>query len=396
MLIIFPWRVDVPQERFPVMNWLILLALVAVFAVQVADYAAYEGDPGQKDEAEPLVPGITGALMLDGWELKGLFGHMWLHGGLLHLIGNMWFLWLFGNAVCAKVGNLRYLVLYVLLGVSAGVTHLLFSSGSAVGASGAINGIVGMYLVLFFENNITCYFFFWFIYYFVLRRFTVSSCWMILFWFFWDVYGAFSLSADSNVGYFAHLGGFGAGFGIAFAMCKTGWITMEFYEKSLLQWWRERRRGKKDEPAGLADDRLSMELRVEEVQVAEAPREPPPEPKPIPYLRLEDGQPDLPPEGSLRVRCSCRKEIEVSRQYAGKIVQCPRCRERVQVPREGAQRPLGTPGSASPTAAPKKGPRLYIRFACPCGRKMKVPTRYAGRSGKCPQCGATVRVPEVS
>jgi len=238
MFILLPLHVDVPQERYPFANWLIIVVTIGVFAIQVRDSARHRVDPpsytGQstrnaptaaqpsEGELEPprkmSAPGITGELMLNGWGLKGLFGYMWLHGGPLHLLGNMWFLWIFGNAVCAKVGNLIYLCLYILLGVAAGVIQLCFSSGPALGASGAINGVVGGYLVLFFENEIDCFFLFWFLLFIVIRRFAVSSFWMILFWLSWDLFGAFVLSGNSNVGYFAHLGGFAAGFAAMLAL----------------------------------------------------------------------------------------------------------------------------------------------------------------------------------
>ena len=69
-----------------------------------------ESEPKEEDEG---IPGIAGALILEGWGIKGLLGHMWLHGGIFHLIGNMWFLLVFGNAVCAKIGNLRYLLMCI-------------------------------------------------------------------------------------------------------------------------------------------------------------------------------------------------------------------------------------------------------------------------------------------
>jgi hypothetical protein len=297
----------------------------------------------------------------------------------------MWFLWLFGNAVCAKVGNLRYLFLYVFLGVAAGVTHLLFSSGPALGASGAINGVVGMYLVLFFENEITCYFFFWFIFFF-LRQFSVGSCWMILFWLSWDVFGAFAWSGDSNVAYFAHLGGFGVGFGVALAMCKMGWITMERYERSLLQWWQEWRHGPKLTAFDLPYGRLERELA--EVQ---APNEPtssaaPVKSKSAHSFSMEDGSVLPPPDGFIRVVCSCGKTIKASPQYEGKVVRCPRCKGAVRIIRADGSSAMDLKMQAQDD---------YLRFTCPCGKGIKVPARYAGRRGKCPRCGAAVRVPKV-
>lgn len=122
--------------------------------------------------------------ILDGWTIEGLLGHIWLHGGVIHLLGNMLFLWIFGNAVCAKIGNIRYLPIYLGLGVIAGISHLIFVGGSVVGASGAIYGIVGMYLVFFPENEITCYlvFFFPLLIRPYIKEFCMSSIWIILFW----------------------------------------------------------------------------------------------------------------------------------------------------------------------------------------------------------------------
>ena len=98
-----PWEVDAPYERWSWMNWLILAASVVVFAFQ--GYAMIM-------TADPHA-GITGLLLLDGWHAKGLFGHMWLHADLFHLLGNMLFLWVFGNAICSTLGNVRYLCVYV-------------------------------------------------------------------------------------------------------------------------------------------------------------------------------------------------------------------------------------------------------------------------------------------
>jgi membrane associated rhomboid family serine protease len=80
------------------------------------------------------------------------FTSMFLHGGWLHLIGNMWFLWVFGDNIEDRMGHLRYLVFYILCGLGAGAAHLVFNLNStlpAVGASGAVSGVLGAYLVLF-------------------------------------------------------------------------------------------------------------------------------------------------------------------------------------------------------------------------------------------------------
>lgn len=370
---IVPWCVDVPQDRWPAANWLIVAAAVGVFVLQMAELP--QGPP-----RSGAALGVTGTMILDGWGLRGLLGHMWLHGGLLHLVGNMWFLWIFGNAVCSKVGNLRYLLLYVLLGVAAGVTHLVFDGDRAIGASGAINGVVGMYLVLFYENSITCYWAPILIYW---RQFTVSSFWMIGFWLFWDLFGA--AEGSSGVAYFAHLGGFGAGFAVTMVMCQKGWITMERHEKSLWQWWQQR----KAEPTESSLDTACAQLGLTAASAKPSPQEPPsPSTESVPRPSLNDRLVQQPSDGLLRVACSCGRTLKLSPQYAGKTVRCPQCRQEVVVGRD-------VPPRAKASAAPPAAGDGHIRFACTCGKRIKVPNRYGGRSGKCPQCGARVNIPHA-
>lgn len=81
-----------------------------------------------------------------------LFTSMFLHGGLLHILGNMWFLWIFGGAVEDRLGPLPYLLFYLICGIGSGLAQMIFSWGSnvpAIGASGAISGILGAYIVFF-------------------------------------------------------------------------------------------------------------------------------------------------------------------------------------------------------------------------------------------------------
>jgi len=393
-----------------VMNWLIILATIGVFWLQVRDIAEYRAhrqdhtyrvpdrEPGARptavpddrpDEDQRMPPGITGEWMLRGWSLKGLFGYMWLHGGLFHLLGNMWFLWIFGNAVCAKIGNLKYLLWYILLGMAAGVAHLLAGYDVALGASGAINGIVGTYLVLFYENEITCLWTIFFVYW---RWFTISSIWMILFWLLWDIVGAAFLSGSSNTAYFAHLGGFGTGFGITLLLCMKDWIKMETYEKSLWQAWQEHKHGRKD-PFDQYYGRLGMLMKEQEQQPAPTPPAPPP--KTVPMIDPVTGDIERGPSNgsAVVVACSsCGKSIKATRQYAGKVVLCPHCKGQVLVPDAPPAGPAG-PQKLASAANSIHASETWIRFRCHCGKAIKVPARLAGRSGKCPQCGSRITVP---
>src|SRR5919108_1862767 len=101
--------------------------------------------------AFPMGPGL--ACTTDpGLQLSHLLTHMFLHGSWMHLLGNMWFLWLFGNDVEDSMGHMRFLVFYLLCGLAAAAGQILTDPGSPipmVGASGAISGVMGAYLMLY-------------------------------------------------------------------------------------------------------------------------------------------------------------------------------------------------------------------------------------------------------
>ena len=171
--------------------------------------------------------------MLGGTSRIGVVGHVLVHSSLLHLLGNMLFLWVFGNAVCAKVGNLAYPFVYFGLALVAGPTAHLIDPRPAVGASGAINGIVGMFVVWYLWNEISCWYVYWVFAAGGVGTFSVSSVWMVVLWFAFDVWGA--MRGDSTITYAAHLAGFAAGFALAVLLLLTRWVEMDPGERSLLQ-----------------------------------------------------------------------------------------------------------------------------------------------------------------
>jgi hypothetical protein len=182
-----------------------------------------------------------------------------------------------------------------------------------------------MYLVFFVENDITCYF----MWIFLLLRpigFSLSSYWMILFWLLFDIWGA--VKGGGHVAYFAHLGGFAAGFGLAVLMLKTGIVTMERYERSLLQMW-EKRKDKVRQKSGTSyrgfireqiDESSAAVTTTYEQQVK------PVGPKPISL------EPEKPKDDLIRFACSCGKRFKVPLAYAGKTARCPKCRGRIKIP----------------------------------------------------------------
>ncbi|MHC4085845.1 MAG: rhomboid family intramembrane serine protease, partial [Planctomycetota bacterium] len=114
---------------------------------------------------------MVGLPGLNGWSAGELLGYMWLHLDYIHIIFNLVFIWVFGNAVCAKIGNVLYLPVYIAVGMLAAVIHLVFDNRGAVGASGALYGIIGAYFVLYPYNSIKCLF--WFLAY--LRLFSIAG-----------------------------------------------------------------------------------------------------------------------------------------------------------------------------------------------------------------------------
>jgi len=307
-----PYSVDVPFDRKPVMNWLICALVLLAFFAEIATVS--HGVSAEENSQQTI-----GRFVLNGWRITGLFGYMWLHKGIIHLIGNLIFLWLFGNAVCSKIGNVLYAPVYIGLGLIAAFSHLLFIGGPAIGASGAINGIVGMYLVFFPENSISCLIFIFF------RPFTfsVSGYWLILLWFIFDLWGA--VSGSSGVAYFAHIGGFLGGFGLAVLMLKNKWVVMQRDEKSLLQLLGGRKAKMSDALTKNPTPRQQQSEHVEKIN---------PRPKIMPGPVAQQAP-------YIRFSCLCGQKMEIAGAYAGQIVKCPKCSNRVRIPETPASNDSG-------------------------------------------------------
>jgi membrane associated rhomboid family serine protease len=137
-----------------------------------------------------------------------IFTSMFMHGDIMHIVGNMWFLWLFGDNVEDRMGKFRFILFYLITGVVAAISHALVASGSViptVGASGAISGILGAYFVLFPRANIQTLIFFFFIS--IIR---IPAITFIGLWFLGQMLnGFFSLGYQgAGIAFFAHIGGF--------------------------------------------------------------------------------------------------------------------------------------------------------------------------------------------
>ncbi len=168
-----------------------------------------------------------------------LFSSMFLHGGWLHIIGNMWYLWIFGDNVEDRLGHFRFLVFYLLCGVGAALTHIYLNPASTVptiGASGAIAGVMGAYFMLHpFARVITLIPIFFFIEIVEIPAFFFLGFWILLQFF----QGTISLMAPSQVGgvaWWAHFGGFVLGAILVFFFKKSGKNWKRMYPDQYYPW----------------------------------------------------------------------------------------------------------------------------------------------------------------
>jgi membrane associated rhomboid family serine protease len=215
-MIPIPLRDENPTVRLPAATIALIAVNLAAWAMElvhgidlaVLDYGAIPAWVLHGVREGPIrLPGIGRALLHQEvpppWTV---LTSMFLHGGWMHLIGNMWFLWIFGDNVEEAMGRARFVAFYLLCGLLAAVVQVLASARSTVpmvGASGAIAGVLGAYLILFPRAPIRCL---WVLIIFVT---TVSvPAWALLgLWFL----SQFFVPTGSGVAWMAHVGGFVAG-----------------------------------------------------------------------------------------------------------------------------------------------------------------------------------------
>ena len=153
--------------------------------------------------------------------ITSIFSSMFLHAGIIHIGGNMLFLWIFGDNIEYKFGRGKYLALYLFWGLVAGFVHIMSDPSSqvpAIGASGAISGVLGAYLILFPNAKIVTLLLLGFF----TRFIRISAKWYLPFWFiFQNVFPALIGSSGSGVAFFAHIGGFLIGLLSGFIYKKT-------------------------------------------------------------------------------------------------------------------------------------------------------------------------------
>jgi membrane associated rhomboid family serine protease len=220
----FPYRDDNPTLATPIVTLLLI-------GVNVVSWVVVQGMGAEPSLSRSvcelgLIPGEFLGLLPDGYTLPmspstacvvggegSLFTpltSMFLHGGWFHLIGNMWFLWVFGNNVEDSMGHARYLLFYIFCGLGAAAAQTLVNPASPipmVGASGAISGVMGAYIVLYPRVRVHMLVFLGIF----ITRIVVPAYLMLGYWFLLQLIGGGLASGEGGVAFWAHAGGFVAG-----------------------------------------------------------------------------------------------------------------------------------------------------------------------------------------
>lgn len=204
---LIPLKDNNPSRSYPVVNITLLFANVVVFLYQLA-LPPYDQKLFMLSNATipARIPAFLDGHMGFEAAFLPLITSMFLHSGFLHLAGNMLFLWIFGDNVEDIFGHLPYLFFYLTCGLGAGLLHVLFNLGStipALGASGAISGVMGAYMVLFPRERILTLVFIFVV--------PIPAVFILGYWFllqFLAGIDALGTSAKGGVAVWAHVGGF--------------------------------------------------------------------------------------------------------------------------------------------------------------------------------------------
>ncbi|MBN2029094.1 rhomboid family intramembrane serine protease [bacterium] len=225
-----PIKDDNPTHHFPFMTILLILGNITVYIYQMTQGPEFQAFiyrfgaipweithfrevPNIPTHYSSTIPNILTPLT-----------SIFLHGSVFHLLGNMLYLWIFGDNVEALVGHFRFFIFYICCGLIAALTQILIAPNSSIpmiGASGAISGVLGAYLLRFPRAKVHVLIFF----FFFIRIVRVSALFVLGLWFFIQLFnglGSIGLEETGGVAWFAHIGGFAAGMILVLLFEKKG------------------------------------------------------------------------------------------------------------------------------------------------------------------------------
>lgn len=202
---LFPYKDDNPRILVPYVTYVIISINVLIFVFQL--------NMGMVSSAAEREFIYRFGFIPANFSIITVFTSMFLHGGISHIMGNMWFLWVFGDNVEGVLGHVKFAVFYIICGLAATMSQLFVDPSSTipmVGASGAIAGVLGMYMIRFPHARVHVFAFI--IIFFT--TFRVPAMFVLGFWFFNQLtngLGSLGFDTTGGVAWFAHIGGFISG-----------------------------------------------------------------------------------------------------------------------------------------------------------------------------------------
>jgi membrane associated rhomboid family serine protease len=234
---LLPIRTSIKPRRTPYANYALIAVNVAIFLLSFFPHLEAFGGKAE------YIRGWADQFVLDPrpghlflWQFVS---YAFLHAGLMHIVGNMFFLYLFGNNVNDKLGHIGYLAFYLAGAVFSGIGHTLLSSSPVLGASGAVAAVTGAYLVLFPQTLITVIYWFFFIGTMELPAMYFIAFKLII----WDNIFEPSIAPPVAVAYGAHLAGYIFGIGSMVVLIATHILSGSNYDLwAMIKLWNRRRR----------------------------------------------------------------------------------------------------------------------------------------------------------
>jgi len=203
-----PLKDDNPTLNKPIVTYLIIGLCAGIFFIQLTSQAYKSGELFYSYGLIPSVLMGHNQLPLDLYAVPGyitIFTSMFMHGGFMHLIGNMLYMWFFSDNIEDDLGRIRFFIFYLLSGVGAAMTQVLIDTQSQVpmvGASGAIGGVLGAYLINYPKAKVLVLIPFGFF----SQLIKIKALYVLGFWFILQL-----ISSGGGVAYAAHIGGFVSG-----------------------------------------------------------------------------------------------------------------------------------------------------------------------------------------
>ena len=243
-----PYNVDVATPRLPVANWVLIGLTVVLSTALLIEDSPYLDEPSERARLEESREGfgeqgfsargeepphaLFDLLVLQPgkyFRVTQVVGHLFAHADYVHLAGNMIFLFCFGNAVNAKFGHMRFVLLYLVVGVFNALVFLGMGVGG-IGASAAIWGLAGAFVVLYPKNVVEV----WYFVIFDWGTTEISSLLLVGFYFAFEVLGLF-VQPDLVMSHLGHVVGGCWGFAATVILVKTGVVRSTEKEENLLE-----------------------------------------------------------------------------------------------------------------------------------------------------------------